>query len=181
MPQASAEISEVMRGLSRYISSAVGEDLPPEVSEKGKHHLLDTLAAMISGSRLRPGKAAIQFVASQGGREEACVAGTSILTTAINAALANGMLAHADETDDSHKDSRCHPGCGIVPGRPCHGGKRGPRRRSPPAGDGARIRRWLQNHLCLGGGSILLGGSQHPQFRPPFRGGRGGRSLGESE
>jgi 2-methylcitrate dehydratase PrpD len=114
MPQASAEISEVMRDLSRYISSAVGEDLPPEVSEKGKHHLLDTLAAMISGSRLRPGKAAIQFVASQGGREEACVVGTSILTTAINAALANGMLAHADETDDSHKDSRCHPGCGIV-------------------------------------------------------------------
>ncbi len=26
-----------------------------------------------------------------------------------------GGVGHADETDDSHKDSRCHPGCGIVP------------------------------------------------------------------
>ena len=33
----------------------------------------------------------------------------------INAALANGMLAHADETDDSHAPSLCHPGCAIVP------------------------------------------------------------------
>jgi 2-methylcitrate dehydratase PrpD len=33
----------------------------------------------------------------------------------MNAALANGMLAHADETDDSHAPSLTHPGCGIVP------------------------------------------------------------------
>ena len=63
MPQASAEISEVMRDLSRYISSAVDEDLPPEVAEKGKHHLLDTLAAMVSGSRLVPGEAVIRYAA----------------------------------------------------------------------------------------------------------------------
>jgi 2-methylcitrate dehydratase PrpD len=37
------------------------------------------------------------------------------VTTAVNAALANGMLAHADETDDSHAPSLTHPGCGIVP------------------------------------------------------------------
>jgi len=37
------------------------------------------------------------------------------VTTAINAALANGMLGHADETDDSHAPSLCHPGCAIVP------------------------------------------------------------------
>ena len=43
------------------------------------------------------------------------MANSAILTTAVNAALANGMLAHANETDDSHKDSRCHPGCGVVP------------------------------------------------------------------
>jgi len=33
----------------------------------------------------------------------------------VNAALANGMLAHADETDDSHAPSRTHPGCAVVP------------------------------------------------------------------
>lgn len=115
MPQASAEVSEVMRGISGYISSALEKELPLEVIEKGKHHLLDTLAAMVSGSRLPPGEAAVRYAALQGGREEACVAGSGILTSTVNAALAGGMLAHADETDDSHKDSRCHPGCGVVP------------------------------------------------------------------
>jgi 2-methylcitrate dehydratase PrpD len=32
----------------------------------------------------------------------------------MNAALANGMLAHADETDDSHSGSQTHPGCGVI-------------------------------------------------------------------
>ena len=41
--------------------------------------------------------------------------GSKIVTAAVNAALANGMLAHADETDDSHAPSQTHPGCGIVP------------------------------------------------------------------
>jgi dTDP-4-dehydrorhamnose reductase len=31
------------------------------------------------------------------------------------AALANGMSAHADETDDSHLRGRFHPGCAVVP------------------------------------------------------------------
>jgi 2-methylcitrate dehydratase PrpD len=37
-----------------------------------------------------------------------------VITAAANAALANGMLGHADETDDSHARSQTHPGCGVV-------------------------------------------------------------------
>jgi 2-methylcitrate dehydratase PrpD len=33
----------------------------------------------------------------------------------MEAALVNGMLAHSDETDDSHAPSHTHPGCSIVP------------------------------------------------------------------
>ena len=40
--------------------------------------------------------------------------GTNIVTSVEGAALANGMLAHSDETDDSHAPSQTHPGCGIV-------------------------------------------------------------------
>jgi 2-methylcitrate dehydratase PrpD len=43
------------------------------------------------------------------------VAGSRLVTSAQHAALANGMLGHADETDDSHAPSLCHPGCAIVP------------------------------------------------------------------
>ncbi|TMB69564.1 MAG: MmgE/PrpD family protein [Deltaproteobacteria bacterium] len=113
--QPGSQISPVMSQLSAYIASALRRSLPPAVIEKTKHHILDTLAAMISGSRLAPGMRAIGYVKTLGGVKEACVIGSNIITTAVNAALANGMLAHADETDDSHAPSLTHPGCGIVP------------------------------------------------------------------
>ena len=41
--------------------------------------------------------------------------GTQIVTSAVNAAFANGMFAHADESDDVHPSSGTHPGSGVVP------------------------------------------------------------------
>ncbi len=115
MKQQGLEISLVMQELATYISGALQRPLPPEVVEKTKHHLLDTLAAMVSGSPLLPGRSAISYVRTLGGTREASVVGSGFLTTAENAALANGMLAHADETDDSHAPSLTHPGCAVVP------------------------------------------------------------------
>lgn len=108
-------ISPVMRQLSAYIARALRKPLPPAVLEKTKHHVLDTIAAMLSGSRLLPGRKALSFVRTLGGAREAGVIGSRIVTSAVNAALANGMAAHADETDDSHAASLTHPGCGVVP------------------------------------------------------------------
>jgi 2-methylcitrate dehydratase PrpD len=108
-------ISPVMAGLSAYMAGVPGRALPADVAEKGRHHLLDTLGAMISGAALKPGRLAIAYVRDQGGREEACVPGSDVVTSAVNAALAGGITAHADETDDSHPESFSHPGCGVVP------------------------------------------------------------------
>ncbi len=105
----------VMSALSAYMSAAAGRALPAEVVEHTKHHLLDTLAAMISGSELRPGQAALRYVRARGSKGAATVAGSSLTAGPVDAALANGVLAHADETDDSHGPSRSHPGCAVVP------------------------------------------------------------------
>ncbi len=96
------------------MSEASNRPLPEEATEKTKHHVLDTLAAMISGANLLPGQRALQFVQAYGGRETCTVVASKILCGAIEAALANGMLAHADETDDSHSPSQSHPGCAVV-------------------------------------------------------------------
>jgi 2-methylcitrate dehydratase PrpD len=104
-----------MQRLSAYIARSPKRRLPAAVAEKTKHHVLDTMAAMVSGARLPPGRKAISFIRTRGGAKEAGVAAAGIVTSAENAALANGMLAHADETDDSHAPSLTHPGCGIVP------------------------------------------------------------------
>ena len=111
-PQA---IGSVMNSLSAYMSEAANRPLPEEVTEKAKHHTLDTLAAMISGCDLLPGQRALQFARAYGGKEVSTVVASNILCGPIEAALANGVLAHADETDDSHAPSQCHPGCAVVP------------------------------------------------------------------
>lgn len=108
-------VSPLMMDLSTYIASGAKRRLPADVIEKTKHHILDTVAAMISGSRLKPGEMAIKFARSQGGKREATVIGTKLVSSVINASLANGMLAHADETDDSHQRGRLHPGCATIP------------------------------------------------------------------
>ncbi len=108
-------LSPITRELSAYIGDALKKPLPREVTEKAKHHLLDTLAAMVSGSRLKVGKLAISYVRGLGGKREALIVGTRHVTNAVNASLANGLIAHADETDDSHQPGFCHPGCVVVP------------------------------------------------------------------
>jgi 2-methylcitrate dehydratase PrpD len=45
----------------------------------------------------------------------ATVVASSVVTSATDAALVNGVLAHSDETDDSHGPSQSHPGASIVP------------------------------------------------------------------
>jgi 2-methylcitrate dehydratase PrpD len=89
--------------------------LAPPVLREAKHRILDTLAAMVSGSHLQAGEMAIAFARAQGGSAEATVLTTDIRTTAVNAALANGMFAHADETDDFEPVTKAHPGSHVVP------------------------------------------------------------------
>ena len=108
-------VGPAMAALSNYMSGARERVLPADVIEKVKHHVLDTFAAMVSGSELVPGRAAFRFVRDYGGERVATVVASDLLCGPIEAALANGVLAHADETDDSLAGSLSHPGCTVVP------------------------------------------------------------------
>jgi len=50
-----------MARLSSYMSAASHPALPDDVAEKAKHHILDTIAAMVSGSELPGGRAMLYF------------------------------------------------------------------------------------------------------------------------
>ena len=110
-----AAISPIMTKLSTFMGAAATAPLPADVVEKTKQMILDTLAAMISGSELPPGRFAINFARAYKGDRVATVAGSNVLCGPIEAALANGMLAHSDETDDTHPPSMSHPGCATIP------------------------------------------------------------------
>src|SRR5215813_12043239 len=81
--------------LADYVAETLDRDLPAEVVARTKLHVLDTFAAMLSGSRLKPGELAARYVDSLGGKPQATVIGSGIVTSAVNAALANAMSAHA--------------------------------------------------------------------------------------
>src|SRR5262249_35568518 len=95
-----------------YVAKALDRDLPAEVVARVKLHVLDTFAAIVSGSRLKAGGLAARYVDSQGGKPQAMVIGTGIVTTAVNAAFANAMSAHADDTNPVGPVT---PGCSALP------------------------------------------------------------------
>jgi 2-methylcitrate dehydratase PrpD len=112
---ASPEAGDIMAKLRAYMSEAGSRLLPERVVADTKHHVLDTLAAMISGSELPPGRQALQFARKFAGHGTATIVATRFLCGPIEAAIVNGALAQADETDDNYNSGGAHPGCAVVP------------------------------------------------------------------
>lgn len=110
-----AASADVTGRLARYMVSARDAALPEAVTIACKHRILDTFGAMVSGARMKPGLLATAYVRSLGGTHQASVIASTLRTTAVNAALANAMYAHADETDDFEPVTKAHPGCAAVP------------------------------------------------------------------
>ena len=101
---------------AEFTAGAMKRKLDAKMMERAKLHALDTFAAMISGADMEPGIQAIKYAkqfASNSGTSG--VIASKIRTNAVTAALANGMTAHADETDDSNQFSLTHPGCAVIP------------------------------------------------------------------
>ena len=103
-----------MARLSAYMSEAGSRKLPDEILEKTKHHILDTFGAIISGSELGPGRVAIKFARAHAGEKVATIVASDVVCGPMEAALANGILAHSDETDD-YAPGGTHPGSAVVP------------------------------------------------------------------
>ncbi|MEL6264674.1 MAG: MmgE/PrpD family protein [Pseudomonadota bacterium] len=101
--------------VAAYIAGALAAPLPEAVAGKTAAHVLDTLAAILSGGPLAAGRAGAAMVERFAGPAEALAIVPGVVTGAPTAALANAMAAHADETDDSHAEGRFHPGCAILP------------------------------------------------------------------
>src|SRR6185436_12133584 len=107
-PSSASATRDVTARAAAFLAGAARRALPRAVAEKTRHHVLDSLAAAVSGARLRAGEAALRYVRGLGGARQATVIGSRLITSSVNAALANGMGAHADETDDSHAPSLTH-------------------------------------------------------------------------
>src|SRR5665213_3441287 len=85
--RAANQPSPVILKLGNYMAEAAGRALPEEVIEKTKHHILDTLAAMVSGAELPPGKVALAMAKAHAGERTATIVGSNLLCGPIEAAM----------------------------------------------------------------------------------------------
>jgi hypothetical protein len=77
------ETGSLVGEASLYISGIGKSELPAEVRTKAKQHVLDTLAAIVSGSTLKAGRLAREYAKRQRGVEEAKVSGNMGITEEI--------------------------------------------------------------------------------------------------
>jgi 2-methylcitrate dehydratase PrpD len=98
--------------LAEYATGLRFDDLPPEVIERAKDCITDTVAVIAQGSRLPWSRIVTGYAqrTGAGGKSRIIgVDGPSVQAPA--AALANGTLAHAFESDNLTR-----PGAGVHPG-----------------------------------------------------------------
>jgi 2-methylcitrate dehydratase PrpD len=90
-------------------------EVPPEAVEAAKLHLLDTVGCGLAAHALGVAGAGRATAAEAGGTPEATVFGLVDRLPAPAGALANGMLCHGLDFDDTHPRSICHVGTVVAP------------------------------------------------------------------
>ena len=91
------------------------EDLPPEVVERAKALLLDTLAVGCAGSGAEGIAALHDYVKAQGGAEESAIWSFGGRLPATQAAFLNGAMAAALDYDSVHDASGAHSDIVVIP------------------------------------------------------------------
>jgi 2-methylcitrate dehydratase PrpD len=94
--------------LARWATGLSLDDVPADVAEHAKLHLLDTLGCGLAASALGVAVEGRTTMAELGGPEEATVIGAGQAMPAANAAFANAMSCHGLDFDDTHADSVSH-------------------------------------------------------------------------
>ncbi len=106
----------VTRTLAAFATATGPEQVPAAVRHQAARCLLDTLGAALAGSRHADSGRMIQDVVAEFDEPPiATVIGSGMHKSAMTAALANAVMAHALELDDGSKHATYHPGCSIVP------------------------------------------------------------------
>ena len=92
------------------------ESIPPQAIEVSKQIALDGLAVMLAGAGepLGVGRLSTAYVEAMGGAPQASVVAGGFKTSMLNAAYANGCMAHALDFDNTHYPPN-HPTSPTLP------------------------------------------------------------------
>jgi 2-methylcitrate dehydratase PrpD len=97
--------------LSQFALGLKYEAIPPEVIERARACMIDTIGAAYFGARFPWSRMVLDYARANGAPGDAQVIGESIRLRPPGAAMVNGVYAHAFELD-----SMCQPSVGAHPG-----------------------------------------------------------------
>jgi 2-methylcitrate dehydratase PrpD len=97
--------------LARFAVNLSPRQIPPEVFERAKDCVMDTVAVALYGSTKPWSQSVVELIRESGGKGRSTVLGQHWKAQAAQATLANGVMAHAFELDNVRQ-----PGAGVHPG-----------------------------------------------------------------
>ena len=106
----------LVENIADWVAELKYEHLPPEITEKAKRILLDTLGCALGAVHAEPVRMARQVVSMQGGNAQATAVGVGLKTSCDQAAFLNGMaLRYLDFNDYAASGSPHHPSINVAP------------------------------------------------------------------
>ena len=105
----------ITKRIAEYVTATYIEDFPPDAIEAAKGAIMDCLACTLAGSRESLSDILCRYVAAEGSALIASVVGRGFRTSAANAALLNGAMAHALDYDDITQITKTHPTAVLLP------------------------------------------------------------------
>jgi len=101
--------------IAGFATSLTLDDIPIEVAEDAKLHVLDVLGCGLAAHASGIATEGRSTMAELGGEPQATVIGLADRLPAANAAFANAMLCHGLDFDDTHSDSVSHVSTVVAP------------------------------------------------------------------
>jgi 2-methylcitrate dehydratase PrpD len=104
--------------LARSHNALRFEQIPSDVVDAAKLHILDSLGCLLAGSRLEPGRLAYDFADATSGtatHSTTTLLGTNRRVSYVDAVQAMSVAAHCGEMDDIHTGAGTCIGAMIIP------------------------------------------------------------------
>lgn len=105
----------ISRRLAQFVRELAFEEIPSPVRERAKRLMLDAIGCGLAAKRFDFAAASLHGIAELAGRGERRVVGHELKLPLRDAVLANGILMHGLDYDDTHTEGVVHLTVGVLP------------------------------------------------------------------
>lgn len=105
----------ITQALAKFVVSTNYETIPPTAINEAKRAIMDCIGVAIAGSSEPASKIVTELINEGGEKPIASIFGSGLKASISSTALANGVMAHALDFDDSSLTLRGHPSAPLLP------------------------------------------------------------------